>query len=117
MPEPKTGGTPSAGKRRRLWQPWAFLLLGAALTGARWSGLRREDAHRHDLLQRAQAEAVADRVLRRTREIGHILAGAASYLEREPLPSRAEWRSYVDRLGLVNAREGIQGLSFVQWIP
>ncbi len=117
MPEPKTGWTPSARKRRLLWQPWAFLLLGAALTGGRWSGLRREDAHRHDLLQQAQAEALADRVLQRTREIGHVLAGAASYLEREPLPSRAEWRGYVDRLGLISAKEGIQGLSFAEWIP
>lgn len=45
------------------------------------------------------------------------LRGAAGYLGRGPLPTRSEWHGYVLSLDLPTAYPGVQGFSFVEWIP
>lgn len=112
-----SGNPPAKGKRGFGWQPWFVVLVGVVLTVGRWTGLRREDLRRLEVLQGAQADAIADRLARRTVEVGRILAGAASYLAREPRPSRAEWRDYTDSLGVFRGHQGLQGLSFAEWVP
>ncbi|MFZ1375391.1 MAG: PAS domain S-box protein [Geothrix sp.] len=75
------------------------------------------ERNRLTALQQTQASALAHHVERRMADLEHALRVAAGYLGRGPLPTRAEWHDYVVSLGLPTAYPGVQGFSFVEWIP
>ncbi len=99
------------------WWPWAILVVGLSLTLLRWQMLIRADrahlAARHAL----EAHAIVDRLNRRFDAFTFVLKGASSYVARVSRPTRSEWRSYVEGLGLFKSHECVQAMSFVPWIP
>lgn len=108
--------SPRFPSRRLL--PWAGLALGLLVTlGVGWM-LQASERARLSGLQRAQADATAERLERRMRALTQILRGAAGYLGRGgTLPTRAEWKDYVEQTGFFTSYAGIQGVGFTQWIP
>ncbi|HJV91379.1 MAG TPA: CHASE domain-containing protein [Holophagaceae bacterium] len=112
MPRPSSSLLP-----RRLL-PWAALVLSLAGTAFAWRAVgTSERAHLREA-QQNQADAAAERVSRRVKSLAHILKGASAFLSRGgQLASRAEWKDYVEDIGLFTAYPGIQGLGFAQWIP
>ena len=97
--------------------PWLALLLGLALTFSTWGTVRKVDAARLRELESAQADQMAEKMAGRLGDLEQVLHGAAGFLGRGPLPSRSEWRSYVQGLRLDQSYPGIQALSFVEWVP
>ncbi|MFN7959546.1 MAG: PAS domain S-box protein [Holophagaceae bacterium] len=91
--------------------------LGLALTGLVWAVVYRADQTRVRGLEAAKTAHMAKQLEDRVKDLAQVLQGAAGYLGRGPLPSRAEWRDYVAWLELPATYPGFQGLSFVEWIP
>jgi PAS domain S-box-containing protein len=79
--------------------------------------VRRLEKARLQALNASQVEAVVRQMERRMLNLSQVLRGAAGYLGRGSLPTAAEWHDYVDRLDLPATYPGLQGLSFVEWIP
>jgi len=99
------------------WWPWAILAVGLSLTLLRWQMLIRADRAHLSAQQAIEANAIVDRLSGRFDSLTLVVKGAAGYLAREPRPTRSEWRSYVEHLGLFKSPECLQALSFVPWIP
>lgn len=97
--------------------PWAGLCLSLLITTAVWVAVRQLERTRLTALQHTQASALAHHVERRMANLEQALRGAAGYLGRGPLPTRSEWHGYVVSLDLPTAYPGVQGFSFVEWIP
>jgi len=97
--------------------PWVGLCLGIVLTALVWMVVQRAETARLTGLQAAQTRGMAKQLEDRMKDLSQVLHGAAGYLGRGPLPSRAEWRAYVTSLNLTATYPGFQGLSFVEWIP
>ncbi len=108
--------TPSL-RSLRFWWPWLGLLTGLALTFSAWSQVSRAESARFEAFRHEQLASMVERVERRMNTLKVVLQGSASYLGRGALPSRAEWRAYVESLDLNATYPGIQGLGFAEWIP
>ncbi len=108
---------PPPSSRGRLL-PLVGLGVGLLLTLVGWRGMARLERSRLAELERVQAEAILERLDRRVKSLVQTLRGASLYLARPGgIPTRAEWHDYVEDLGFTKAYPGLQGLSFVQWIP
>jgi PAS domain S-box-containing protein len=92
-------------------------VVGLSLTLLRWQMLLRADRAHLAAQQSLEANAVVDRLSHRFNAFTLVLKGASGYLAREPRPTRSEWRTYVESLGLFKSRECVQAMSFVTWIP
>lgn len=93
-------------------------LLGLLLlTLGAWVIAHREEQTRICELQRVQANAMVVQLHARMKGMEEVLRGAAGYLGRGSLPMRREWQAYVAELHLAATYPGIQGISFVEWIP
>ncbi|MCE1203156.1 MAG: PAS domain S-box protein [Holophagaceae bacterium] len=87
------------------------------MTTGVWLAVRKVERSRLQSLKQSQASALAHLVEGRMVDLEQALRGASGYLGRGPLPTRSEWRAYVERLDLPMAYPGVQGFSFVEWIP
>lgn len=112
LDEPK----PAVRAFRAFW-PLAGLLCGVLLTLVAWSMTRQVERNRVRDLQRGQARSLAMQLEVRMKSLEEVLRGSAGYLGRGSLPSRAEFRDYVDGLNLPSIYPGVQGLGFEEWIP
>jgi len=101
---------------RSLW-PWVGLCLTLLMTTGVWLVVRRVEHSRLQALKQTQASALAQQVERRMANLEQALRGASGYLGRGSLPTRSEWHAYVDLLDLPTAFPGVQGFSFVEWVP
>ena len=108
---------PTGKRLLHFLSPLAGLGIGLALTLPVWIFTRYEENQRIQLQQKGTADLVTQLVKRRMRSMEKVLEGAASFLARGTLPSRQEWREYVERLNLPRDYPGIQGLGFAEWIP
>lgn len=97
--------------------PWAGLCLGLLVTLISWALIYRVEEARLDALKTEYANGVVLRVERQMTNLATVLRGAAGVLGRGDLPTRAEWHDYVASLDLPINYPGLQGLSFVEWIP
>lgn len=88
--------------------------MGLVLTGSVWLLVLQSGNARLKELRNAQADAVVVRLEGRTKALGEILKGAAGYLDRGSLPSRAEWKDYVAGLELPASYPGLQGMGYVE---
>ncbi|MBK9796606.1 MAG: PAS domain S-box protein [Holophagaceae bacterium] len=93
------------------------LCLTLLMTTGVWLVVRRVEHSRLQALKQTQAFALAQQVERRMGNLEQALRGASGYLGRGSLPTRSEWHAYVERLDLPTAFPGVQGFSFVEWIP
>jgi len=91
--------------------------LGLLVTVISWLLMRRVEQTRLDALKTEHAKAVVLRMEQRMTSLSTVLRGAAGYLGRGDVPTRAEWRAYVTSLDLPATYPGLQGLSFVEWVP
>ncbi len=91
--------------------------MSLLITVAVWLAVRQVERNRLTALQQTQASALAHHVERRMANLEQALRGAAGYLGRGSLPTRSEWHGYVVSLDLLTAYPGVQGFSFVEWIP
>jgi PAS domain S-box-containing protein len=87
------------------------------MTTGVWLVVRKVERSRLHALKQSLASALAHQVERKMANLEQALRGASGYLGRGPLPTRSEWRAYVERLDLPMAYPGVQGFSFVEWIP
>ena len=71
-------------------------MVSLALSFAAWWVVRRADERRLKDLQNAQATAMVEHLGDRMKATEEILRSAADFLGRGSLPSRAEWKDYVD---------------------
>lgn len=101
---------------RSIW-PWIALLLGVAFSTFLWLRVRLGEQVRLEELHRVQAKAVVDQLKARMAGLEEVLVGAAGYLGRGALPSRAEWRGFVGDHHFASTYPGVQGFSFVVWVP
>ena len=101
---------------RSIW-PWIALLLGVAFSTFLWLRVRLGEQVRLEELHRVQAKAVVDQLKARMAGLEEVLVGAAGYLGRGALPSRAEWRGFVGDHHFASTYPGVQGFSFVAWVP
>ncbi|WP_306600846.1 CHASE domain-containing protein [Geothrix sp. 21YS21S-2] len=100
---------------RGFW-PLAGLLCGVLLTLVAWSMSRQVERTRIRDLQRDQARSLAMQLEFRMKSLEEVLRGSAGYLGRGSLPSRGEFRDYVEGLELPTLHPGAQGLGFAEWI-
>ncbi len=97
--------------------PWVGLCLGLLLTTTVWLIVQRGEKARLEALRQAQATTLAKELDGWMKGLGQVLHGAAGYLGRGSLPTRTEWRTFVDSLDLTTSYPGFQGLGFAEWIP
>ena len=97
--------------------PWVGLVIALLFTLSAWHLIHRVEESRLVSLQAVQAASIVQRVEWRMKALEQTLRSAAAYLGRGPLPTRDEWRSFVENLDLTATYPGIQGLGFVEWIP
>ena len=96
---------------------WVAMACVLALTLGVWFLVREADRERSEARCQALAEAIEERIRGRMTGLGEMLQGAAGYMARGSLPTRSEWRDYVERYHLGATYPGIQGMGFIQWIP
>ncbi len=103
---------------QRSWLPWVGLLLSLAMGISTWYTVwRAEQARLHDRL-RSDAALNRERIRSRMAAQEQILRGAAEFFSlRSELPSREEWRNYVQALELDRRNPGVQALAFAEWVP
>jgi PAS domain S-box-containing protein len=97
--------------------PWVGLVIAVLFTLSAWQLIHRVEESRLVSLQAAQATSIVQRVEWRMKALEQMLRSSAAYLGRGPLPTRAEWRSFVGELNFTATYPGIQGVGFVEWIP
>src|ERR1700690_483858 len=97
--------------------PWVGLVIAVLFTLSAWHLIHRVEESRLVSLQAAQATSIVQRVEWRMKALEQMLRSSAAYLGRGPLPTRAEWRSFVGDLNFTATYPGIQGVGFVEWIP
>ena len=106
----------NADPLRSPW-PWIGLVIALLFTLGAWRLIHRVEASRLESLKMVQASSIVQRVDWRMKALEQVLRSAAAYLGRGPLPSRDEWRAFVEDLDLRATYPGIQGLGFVAWVP
>jgi len=97
--------------------PWVGLGLGLLLTFAVWGMLSRAEGDRLMGLHISRATVMAKHLEDRVQGLEQVLRGASGYLGRGRLPTRQEWQAYVASLNLPSHSPGLQGLSYVAWVP
>ena len=97
--------------------PWLGLALSLVVVMS--TGLTVWRAERRRVHDRFEAEAaiLQERITNRIAAQEQILRGAAEFISLHPvLPTRQEWRQYVQALELDRLNPGVQGLGFAEWI-
>lgn len=118
---------PVRGMRAVRWRcsgmPWAMprsilcFLAGALITLWTWSAAQQE-IHRvgRERFHFKAAEA-QDAVRQRLLAYEQVLRGAAAFVTANGELSRAQWRTYVDRLDLQRQFPGIQAMAYAPIVP
>ncbi|BDU72835.1 PAS domain S-box protein [Mesoterricola silvestris] len=101
----------------RFFRPLAGFLCGVAITAGVWSLTQRTEERRMADLQAAQARDMTGQLQSRMKSLEEVLLGTSGFLGRGPLPTREEFRDYVEGLRLPVLYPGVQGLGFVAWNP
>jgi len=91
--------------------------VGLLLTLVVWGMLRRAEGDRLMGLHLNRAAVMSKHLEDRVQGLEQVLRGASGYLGRGQLPTRQEWQAYVASLNLPSHAPGVQGLSFVAWVP
>ncbi|MDD5176379.1 MAG: CHASE domain-containing protein [Sterolibacterium sp.] len=95
---------------------WVVFLFCLSLTLVAWDGLRRQAVKSAEQEFELHVRDVIGSVEERLRQHEQILLGAEGLLVASEAVTRAEWRTYVERLHLKENYSGIQGVGFVQII-
>lgn len=102
---------------RRGLLAWAVLIAGLVLVMLVWTSLRDERARSADAQFELHTHEVVAAIKRRLRDHEQILLGGAGLFDSSSEVTRAQWRTYVERLRLAKNYPGIQGVGFSQAIP
>ncbi|WP_374563611.1 CHASE domain-containing protein [Ideonella sp.] len=102
--------------KRDLAVPWAVLLgcLGVAVVG--WHLVADDTERRAHERFAYVAEDIRDRIDARMTANEQVLRGAVGLFAASDDVSRADWRAYVQQLGLAQSYPGIQALGFARWL-
>jgi CHASE1-domain containing sensor protein len=92
-------------------------LGGLVLTLAVWFLYGQAERLRLRELQESHVAAISGRIEGRMASLARGLQASAGYLGRGPLPTRSEWRAYVQALNLPGTNAGVQGTGFAEWLP
>ncbi|PKM33836.1 MAG: hybrid sensor histidine kinase/response regulator [Gammaproteobacteria bacterium HGW-Gammaproteobacteria-12] len=95
---------------------WAVLALALGATLLAWYNLRHSQTESATRQFELLTEELSQDIVKRMEEQESILLGAAGLLDASEEVSRAEWRTYAQRLRLDERYPGIQGLGFTQML-
>src|SRR5574340_763821 len=101
---------------RRNRPAWVVLLVCFSLTLAAWYELRSQAMKGARQQFDLHAQEVVGAIEERLRQHQQILLGGAGLFDASDSVSRAEWRTYIERLRLAEKYPGIQGVGFSQVI-
>lgn len=97
-----------------LWPPAAVLVAGAAVTLAlSWQLQQTADSRDRDRFDMAAA-AIQEHIVQRLATAKGLLRGGAGMFAVARVDRPADFRAFVDRLGLESAASGVRGMGFVQ---
>lgn len=97
---------------RRGLPAWGVLVLGLVVTQLVWSWMLEERARSADAQFELHSREVVEAIDQRLRNHEQILLGGAGLFDASGEVSRAQWRTYVERLLLKENYPGIQGVGF-----
>jgi len=102
----------------RRFVPWLGLALSLVMVLSTWFLLRWVQLNRTRDRFGAEAALLQVRITGRVATHEQILRGAAEFIARgQDLPTREEWRHFVQALDMDHLNPGVQALGFAQWIP
>jgi diguanylate cyclase (GGDEF)-like protein/PAS domain S-box-containing protein len=114
--------TTAAGKRAsrlldRKATAWIVLLLTVMLTLGLWRNAETEFSQREQENFLRVAEKHRDILATRMDDYEQVLRGGAALIAATGMPSREEWRTYVESLELEQTLPGILGTGFAVMVP
>jgi len=101
---------------RRSIPAWLVLAVGLLLTLLLSMGLAEQRAHSADQQFELHVKELVAEIEKRLLDHEQILLGGAGLFDVNGMVTRAQWRTYVDRLSLQERYSGIQGVGFSQAI-
>lgn len=101
---------------RRSIPAWLVLVAGLLLTALLSMGLAEQRARSADQQFELHVKELVAEIEKRLLDHEQILLGGAGLFDVNGLVTRAQWRTYVERLSLVERYPGIQGVGFSQAI-
>ena len=96
---------------------WVTLLLMLALTVGLWRYSETAISRRDNDHFLRLAEKQKNTLINRMQDYEQVLRGGAALFSANRMPSREEWRSYVEKLDLGQSLPGIQGTGFALMVP
>ncbi|MDP3866118.1 MAG: CHASE domain-containing protein [Rhodoferax sp.] len=96
---------------------WIVLLAGLLLTALLSMGLAEQRARSADQQFELHVKELVAEIEKRLLDHEQILLGGAGLFDVNGMVTRAQWRTYVERLSLKARYPGIQGVGFSQAIP
>ena len=95
---------------------WIVLALALGATLLAWYNLRQSQSESATRQFELLTEELSQAIVKRMEEQESILLGAAGLFDASEDVSRANWRTYAQRLRLDERYPGIQGLGFAQML-
>ncbi|ERH47071.1 histidine kinase [Ectopseudomonas chengduensis] len=95
---------------------WAVLALALGATLLVWHNLRQSQTESATRQFQLLTEELSRAIIKRMEEHESILLGAAGLFDASEEVSRADWRTYAERLRLDERYPGIQGIGFTQML-
>ncbi len=102
---------------RRSIPAWLVLVAGLLLTALLSMGLAEQRAQSADRQFELHVKELVAEIEERLLDHEQILLGGAALFDVNGLVTRAQWRTYVERLSLQERYPGIQGVGFSRAIP
>jgi diguanylate cyclase (GGDEF)-like protein len=93
-----------------------ILILSLALTGIAWRYIARQAESEAKTIFLSETNAAREGIRRHLQAYIDALYGAQSLFTIHDNVHRAEWKEYIQSLGLFNRYPGIQGISFIRYL-
>jgi PAS domain S-box-containing protein len=102
----------------RVYLPWLGLLLPLLMTLTAWLVVRRTEQRRINERFMAESQVIRDRIVARIGVHEQLLLAATEFISNDRgMPTRRQWKRYVQSLDLNRLNPGVQALGYAEWIP
>lgn len=96
---------------------WCMLVFSLLLTAGLWQHSELEFTHRENEHFLGVVEKQKNILINRMQDYEQVLRGGAALFAANGMPSREEWRAYVEMLELDQSLPGILGTGFTLMVP
>jgi PAS domain S-box-containing protein len=111
------GRHPDSPVRHRLTAHWATLFACLGMTVLVWQLVAGATEHRARERFESAAGAIEQRIVERMRTYEQGLLGARALFGASVSVERAEWRAFIDGMGVDRNYPGVQGIGYASLIP